>query len=123
MCINEHGIYILEKGPAILQGIMCTHAGAGSFAIYDGIPGENGHFPDEHIRPGEKGYETANGRLLYIASPAIMGMWMAGGGAQHGLTLISTAQTQSSAPFVITTWMPFIPVQRRIIDDKPTNRS
>lgn len=120
-CLQEHGTYVLEQGPTCIRAIMCTHAGAGSVSILDGIPDKDGFCPEENLRPGMEGYERANGRLIWLASPSVMGMWMADGGCFHGVTIVVNGTNPVAAPTIVATWMPYTPPVRRIInDDRPT---
>lgn len=105
LCAHQYGIYILEVGPCIWRGLACTHAGSGSVDIYDGVADARGFFPE------------GQGRLLYKASPSVMGMWMLDAGCRHGLTMIVNGDISPVAPFVSITWLPYKPQERRIVKD------
>lgn len=120
--IRERGMYVLEQGPTLFRAMACTHAGSGGLAVYDGIPDKEGFFPDkkpvwelpenptpEQLEEAEKKareFEWAfNGREVYYAHPACMGMWMLDGGLQHGLTIVSSGLHIGTSPVVSITWM------------------
>jgi hypothetical protein len=52
-------------------------------------------------------YESRNGRPIYYAHPACMGMWMLDAGCRHGITVHNLGSDQSSSPIVTLTWMAF----------------
>jgi hypothetical protein len=116
-CTTQQGVFVLEKGPTIWRALANTHVGTGSVNVYDGIPDENGHFPDANIRMDDPRYATSNGRLLFHANPSVMGMWMLDGGCHHGLTVISSGESNVSAVLTIT-WLPYKKPERRIVDEK-----
>lgn len=109
LCAHQYGIYVLETGPCIWRGLACTHAGTGSVDIYDGIADARGFFPD------------GKGRLLYKATPSVMGMWMFDAGCHDGLTMIIGGDISPVSPFLSVTWLPHRPQERRIIQDNKEN--
>jgi hypothetical protein len=127
-CTQQHGVFILEKGPTIWRCMSNTHSGTGGIYIYDGVPLDDptkpgyGFFPDDDIPENDPRYATANGRLVFAAMPAVLGMWMEDGGLQHGLTLVMVGENASVAPCVSICWLPDkVPAKRMIVeDDRPT---
>jgi hypothetical protein len=103
--LHAKGIFILERGPGALRSICCTHAGAGGIKIYDGIPDENGFFPDEAMQPDDPNYHNRNGRLIYQANPSVMGAWMLDAGVQYGITIEAAGDQPSSNTFATITWL------------------
>lgn len=53
----------------------------------------------------EPAYWMRNGRRLYQATQAAMGMWMLDAGFEHGLTVLTAGGTESVNPFGTLTWM------------------
>jgi hypothetical protein len=116
VCLRERGIFVLERGPAIWRGMCCTHAGSGGVIVVDGVPDAEGFFPEppkvistDITDPAElqKAMSEAwgyNGREIYYAHPACMGMWMLDAGVMHGLTIISFGEVAQSAPVITATW-------------------
>ena len=116
--IMHHGIYVLEESPCMVRAVACTHAGSGGVIIYDGVPDEHGYFPadtpmsvlvpenptEEELAAALELYYNRNGRPVYYANPAVMGMWMFDGGLMHGFTLVSLSDAQTSAPIITITW-------------------
>jgi hypothetical protein len=108
--IQEPGLYVFEEGPATLITLAVTHAGSGTILGYDGVPDENGRFPDEEMQEwmpdGSRNpdYDTRNGRAIYRATPAVMGSWMASGGCFHGLVIHADGGGHSVCPFATVVW-------------------
>jgi hypothetical protein len=93
---TEKGVYVLEKGPGMFVGWLCTAAGSGGVFVYDGIPNEDGLFEAIGDTPGQRdGLERAqktgnydfNGRIIYSAVPPIMQPWQMNAGVKYGITL------------------------------------
>jgi hypothetical protein len=120
ICLRERGKYVLETGPTLFRSMACTHAGSGGVVVYDGVPDNDGFFPERVIaelnfdpnhEPTEEEIRTAraaqwnyNGREVYYAHPACMGMWMLDGGCHYGLTIESRGTHENSAPVITVTW-------------------
>ncbi len=109
VCLRDPGMYVLEAAPVLFRGMACTHAGSGGVAIYDGVPDQDGYFPElPELPEGEENDPMAkwnrNGRLIYYAHPACMGMWMLDAGCRHGLTIVMQG-TEQVSPIVTLTWM------------------
>lgn len=100
--LNEKGVFVLEEGPGMLQVCLITHAGAGELDIYDGVPDEEGFFPDQNIPQSDPKYGAANGRRFSSFSPVYMGAWQMNAGFHHGLTIICRGGDQ--APFATFVW-------------------
>ena len=100
--LEGKGQFLLERGPGTLRTIACTHAGSGTMLLFDGVPGEDGLFPQEQ-EPGP----NADGRLLYKANPAVMGSWMLDAGFQHGLTVRATGGQPGTPAIASIVWVPF----------------
>jgi len=49
--ICERGLFVLERGPTLWLGLSCTHAGSGGIVVYDGVPDEEGFFPEPPAAP------------------------------------------------------------------------
>lgn len=108
--LQTKGVFCLERGSGTLITIACTHAGSGSIHVIDGIPDENGFFPDlAEIDPGEIGLRNTmtEGFEFYRANPAVMGTWMLNAGFVHGLTIRSVGGNQSVPPVASVVWLPF----------------
>lgn len=105
--LEDKGIFVLEKCAGVLRTIACTHAGSGSLAVYDGIPNENGFFPDHEMPDTDPNYHMRNGRPIYRATPVVMGSWMLDAGFFHGLTLLAKGGTDSACAIASVVWMPF----------------
>lgn len=121
-CAQQHAYYVLEKGPTTLRALANTHMGSGSIVIYDGVPDENGFFPDNVQKHTLADFE---GRIVFNANPPVMGMWMFDGGLHYGCTLALLPGTAGVSPCVAITWMPAQPVKRTIVDvndDKPRRK-
>lgn len=110
--LQKKGIYVLERGPGVLRGIACTHAGSGTLSVIDGLPDEHGFFHEQEELAATQGFspETSefNGRVLFHANPAVMGMWMLDGGFKYGLTLIAEGGTEAAAVIATFTWLPYL---------------
>jgi hypothetical protein len=122
--VKEHGMFIFEEGPTTIYGLACTHPGSGGVVIYDGLPDESGFFPDvtpfhefvpenptpDQIKAAQEAYQEAfynrNGRDVYYANPAVMGMWFFNGGLINGFTLVSRSDHPATAPIITLTWQP-----------------
>lgn len=128
-CIQEHGIYILERGPVEWRGMCNTHMGSGTVSIHDGVPDERGFFPDgtemykiQEVKDNDgnvialKATASHNGRTIFSAQPAVMGMWMFNAGLLHGLTLVMQGGTQGVAPCVAITWGEAMVQKRNIVN-------
>jgi len=100
-CAQDHGIYVLESGPATFRAMANTHQGNGSISVVDGV-----------VTPGGQ----VQGRLLFNANPPILGMWMFDGGCHNGLVLVleGSAVMSGLSPCVTITWMPAKTVKRQI---------
>ena len=48
--LENKGLFVLEPGPGTIRTLAVTHAGSGSIEVIDGIPNENGFFPDEAMQ-------------------------------------------------------------------------
>src|SRR6185437_1806299 len=126
---QDHGLYILEKGPALWRAMANTHMGNGSISVYDGLPDENGLFSKAAIvtkakfvdgqlisnseelipkKPLELGGRIIlDGRMIFNANPPILGMWMFDGYCENGLTLVlHDAGSRGLSPCVTITWVP-----------------
>jgi hypothetical protein len=139
--LKSKGLFVLERGPGVLRTIACTHAGAGALEAIDGIPDENGFFPDQDMpepnvadflhtfaydgagvatpMPGgydvaAKAYACRQGRPLYSASPTVMGSWMLDAGFLHGLTIRAAGGHEAAFVIASIVWMP---VPQRVLDD------
>ena len=110
---QQHGVYVLERGPCSWRAMANTHMGNGSITVYDGVPDERGLFP-----VNEKTLDLIrNGRPVFNANPPILGMWMFDGGMYHGLTLILPGGHMAGvSPCVTITWAPLIIPQRQIVE-------
>jgi hypothetical protein len=98
--IEEKGIFILERGAGTLRTIACTHAGSGTIVAYDGVPDEDGEFPE-----GNKKAIGANGRLIYKANPPVMGSWMMDAGFVNGLTIESVGGQRATSTIMTVVWV------------------
>lgn len=105
--IQTKGLFIFERGPGTFRTLACTHAGSGGFIGYDGVPDENGIFPDEGMEPSHPGYGQANGRVIYKANPAVMGSWMCDAGFYHGFAIRASGGHRNAPAFGTVVWMPF----------------
>lgn len=103
--LDRKGIFIFEGGPGTLRTIACTHAGSGSLIAYDGIPDENGDFPE--VSESDPGYDTRVGRPIYKANPTVMGSWMLDGGFYHGLTIKATGGHDRVLAMASVVWLPY----------------
>lgn len=118
--LERKGTFVLERGAGVLRTIACTHAGAGSLEVLDGIPNDDGFFSDEEMRepkrePDEPEEEyvarmlkfgTRAGRPFYRASPVVMGSWMLDAGFNHGLTLRVSGGHEAACAIASVVWMP-----------------
>ena len=104
--LDRKGMFVLEEGPGMMYTIACTHAGSGSITAYDGIPNEEGFFPDEEIADTDPDYATCNGRKIFNSNPAMMGSWMTNGGFMHGLTILAGGGMHESVALMASiVWM------------------
>lgn len=108
--LDRWGNFNLEQGPGVLRGIACTHTGSGTLEVVDGIPNEDGFYPDEEIV--NKGslhpdYNTANGRMVFKSPGSVMGMWTLNVGLYHGLTIHAYGGTDSAPPCITFIWEPY----------------
>lgn len=117
--LNDKGLYVLEEGPGTFITAAVTHAGAGSLEIIDGIPDENGFFPDyQEPDPLDDDPEVIeewgkrNGRAFYSATPVVMGSWMLNAGFHNGLTIRAEGGHGSVPAIASIVWMPFVGVVR-----------
>lgn len=110
--LEKKGIYWLEDTPGTLRTIACTHAGSGSLIAIDGIPNEEGFFPDQHMPPDDPNYYRRNGRPIYRASAAVMGSWMLDGGFHHGLVIQAVGGSEGTDAIASIVWLP-APINRR----------
>jgi hypothetical protein len=51
--LEGKGLFLLQRGPCVLRAIACTHAGSGSLIAYDGMPDDEGFFPEEIVGDAE----------------------------------------------------------------------
>lgn len=128
--LESSGMFVLEECAGLIRTNACTHAGAGSTTIVDGVPDKEGHFQkdrqippdelDEYVRDilatekditeeaaRERVIKAAyNGRPIFAANPSVMGSWMMDGGFYHGLTIVAPGGHQSIVPYASIVWMP-----------------
>ena|ERR1700693_3292141 len=116
--LDQIGVFVLERGPGTLITVACTHAGAGSVKIIDGVPNDDGFFinpddvpaaqPDFGVGPDvlEK-WGKRNGREYYRPNPMVMGSWMMNAGFHNGLTVHVPGGHNSIAPVATIVWQPF----------------
>jgi len=133
--LDSKGIFVLETGPGVLRTIACTHAGAGNIEAIDGVPNDQGFFPDEQMqepklsdfdhnfllrqgfilsketaedafRTAMKKYCTRNGRPLYRANPVVMGSWFLDAGFEHGLTVRAAGGHDAASAIASIVFMP-----------------
>lgn len=127
--LQETGLYVLERGSGVIRTDACTHGGAGSISIYDGIPNDQGFFEDRELPEHEMAelvratlrqdpdasaaaareriaQSAKNGRRIYYANPTVMGSWMMDGGFYHGLTIEAPGGHESISPVASIVWMP-----------------
>jgi hypothetical protein len=109
ICLQRPGRFVLEDGPCTWRAMANTHQGTGAVSVYNGVPDESGNFPE-----AGKDLEEFNGRQVFNANPAILGMWMFDGGMSHGLTLEVKGVWNGVAPCLTITWMPEKKITRRI---------
>ena len=119
--LESKGLFILEVGPGVLRTIACTHAGSGSIEAIDGMPNDEGFFPDQNLRepsPPEfethdlyveamKKYCTRNGRSIYRGNPVVMGSWFLDAGFEHGLTIRAEGGHDSATAIASIVFMPW----------------
>jgi hypothetical protein len=143
--LRSKGLFVLERGPGVLRTIACTHAGAGALEAIDGVPDDNGFFPDQDMpepnvadylhehdlttglsRPVPGGYDKdakayaqRQGRAIYSASPTVMGSWMLDAGFLHGLTIRAAGGHEAAFVIASIVWMP---VPQRVLDDIAARR-
>ena len=109
--LEGKGTFVLETGPGTLQAIACTHGGSGMLVAHDGVPDKDGFFPNENevvdlATVGDEHW-TRNGRQLYKANPAIMGMFQLSAGFHNGLTIRALGGTDQVHVIASIVWMPF----------------
>lgn len=125
--LERKGLFVLERCPGTLRTLAVTHAGAGGIEAIDGIPDDNGHFPDDHMAEPEmptpfpieggaevirayvkarQAYDCRNGRAIYQATQAVMGSWMLDGGFMYGLCIRALSGHSSSSVVASVVWMP-----------------
>ena len=111
--IEKPGMFVLEEGPGTLITDACTHAGAGALTIIDGVPNEQGFFPDEPIR---EHYDEVmfhelmgkrHGREMVRFPVVVMGSWMLNAGFHNGLTISVAGGHSDLSPIATIVWMPF----------------
>jgi hypothetical protein len=102
-CMQEIGIYVLERGHCTWRGMANTRIGNGSLSVYDTLPNEDGRIPSD-------------AKLLFNSCPAILGMYMFDIGCHHGLTLVlhSSGGPNNLSPCTTMTWMAERKTQRKI---------
>ena len=105
--IEEKGVYVFEEGPSVLRSLACTHIGAGSFAIYDGVPDKDGFFPNHEMPVSHPEYQQSNGRRVFVMNPQIMGFWAIDGGCNHGLTCVAGGGMKNTPVFISVSWLAF----------------
>jgi hypothetical protein len=103
--IDKKGIFVFERGATLLRTIACTHAGTGGATVYDGIPDDDGFFPDEKLTEDDPNYYNRNGRPLFTMHPSIMGSWALDGGAIHGLTVKADGGTDQVNAVITIVWI------------------
>ena len=110
--LEQKGLFLMEPGPGTLRTIACTHAGSGQLIAYDGIPNENGFFPDHEMPADHPEYHCRNGRPIYRANPVVMGSWMLDAGFLHGLTIFVVGDQLTVNCVASVVWMPFVARKR-----------
>jgi hypothetical protein len=112
--LESKGIFVLEPGPGTLRTIACTHAGAGAIEVLDGIPDENGFFPDEAMAEpvgndleALKIWHARRGRCLYRANPVVMGSWLLDAGFIHGLTIRAQGGNLAATAIASIVWQQY----------------
>ncbi len=114
--ILQRGLFVLERGEGVWLGMSCTHAGSGGVVVYDGVPNDDGFFPEPPARPMDtappeewleyyKAMGCYNGRPLSYAHPASMGMHIFSGGFWHGLTVKAVGEMEATASILTFTWL------------------
>jgi len=109
--LDSKGLFVLEEGPGMLVTIACTHAGSGSFEVYDGIPDEKGYFPEIDEDATELERAVAPGRIFFRMHPVVMGSWMLNAGFRHGLTMRAVGGHETVAGIATIVWQP---MKRRV---------
>lgn len=102
--LDRKGTFCLEKGATAFKGIAITHGGSGSIRVYDGIPNENGFFPDERMPESDPNYWVRNGRPIFEAHPPWVQMWFPDAGCLHGLTVRSEGGHAGSNAMATLVW-------------------
>lgn len=117
---HEVGMFLLERGPAVWRCMSNTHIGSGVITVVDGVPDDNGFFPDQdvHFTDVER-YAKANGKIIFQSNPAVMGMWMEDGFCWNGLTIILRGEHKAVMPCVSVCWLPHTEPAPRIVADAP----
>ena len=105
--LEDKGWFVLQEGAGVLRTIACTHAGSGSLMAFDGVPDENGFFPDENMSPDDPRYWTRNGKPIYRANPVVMGSWMTDSSFEYGLTIRATGGVESASAVATIVWLGF----------------
>jgi hypothetical protein len=100
-CCHEKGLWVLEPGPAVFRTVAVTHNGSGGLTVYDGVPDENGSFPDYDPEDAD-----SNGSVIFEQPAATLGSWMLDGGCNHGLTVLAAGGTEGAPAFASFVWMP-----------------
>ena len=103
--VETKGIYILERGPAVLRSLSCSYMGTGGFSVRDGVPTAGGHFDADRLDPFSKEYMLANGRRMFIMSPQIIGFWGLDAGIHHGLTVVANGGQKGGPVLVTVCWI------------------
>lgn len=135
--LDKAGMFVLERGAGLIRTDACTHAGAGTVLMFDGIPDERGFFDEHKPIPETDMAELVrnmlradasldeerartrikksafNGRVIYKANPTVMGSWMLDGGFYHGLTIEASGGHEMVAPFASIVWMPRVKMAPR----------
>lgn len=108
--LERKGMFILERAPGLLRTIACTHAGCGSMLAIDGIPNDQGFFPEreegDFDMPTDPTKGAYNGRPFYRANPVVMGSWMLDAAFYHGLTIYAAGGNDDVAAIASVVWMP-----------------
>jgi hypothetical protein len=123
--LDRKGLFVLERCAGTLRTLAVTHAGSGALEAIDGVPDENGHFPDDHMPEPEappqdaddsaiaeyierrKAFDSRNGRPFYQAPSTVMNSWMLDGGFLHGLCIRALSGHSSVSATASIVWLPF----------------
>lgn len=104
--INRKGKFLFEEGPTTLWAFNCTAGGSGGFAIYDGVPNEDGYFPHSHLPAPHPSEDRRNGRMVVEGHPATLGAWSLGIQMYHGLYVVAQGGFEGVPTFGTLSWMP-----------------